>query len=181
MRLWLSFAMIIALLGCIGAGAEEKLVNIAKLEGVSYNVSAGSHWADHNKDPHNVRLTDGVYDSGRQYAVCYDFYRQPEEERYVSVDFNLRKSYDLRKIVLWAKNHNQNWNVSSVRFYVSSDGLDYEEVGVVPEEGSEIAQPTTGVFKVEQELNKRARFVRVLAYTRYYINLEEIEIFAIEE
>lgn len=161
-------------LNCLG---ETKLENLAKLKGISYDLSSGSYWANHSTDDYNLKLQDGIYDSGDQYTVCYDFFRQPDEERYVSIDFDLKKVYEIKNVVLWAKNLNENFNVKSVYFYVSNDGIDFDELGKLPESGGEIKQPVLGSFSIEQAVNKQVRFLRVVAFTRYIINLEELEIF----
>lgn len=174
-------SMLFLLVGfCFNIKAEEKLVNLARLAEVTYEVSTGAYFADHNQDLYNTKLTDGILDSGGKYAVCYDFFRAPEDERYVAIDVDLEKSYELRKLVLWAKNHNKSWDITSVHFFISQDSLDFQQVGSVPKVGEELSQPASGNFKVEQEINQKARFVRIVAYTRYYINLEEIEVYGLE-
>jgi hypothetical protein len=164
---------------CLTASGEGKLVNLAQLEGVTYEVSAGSHWADHSTDDYNIKLVDGITDSGNKYVVCYDFFRQPDEEKYVVIDFNLKKSYELKKIVLWAKNHTELFSVKSVSFFASNDGLDFNLIGQVPAEGEELKQPVSGKFSIEQAVEGKARFVRLVVNTRNYTNLEEVEIFGI--
>lgn len=170
------FLAIVLVLGMI-LPVSAKTTNFAREKGVSYDVATGSYYADRSKDKYNTLLNDGVLNSGNQVAVCYDFFRQPDEEKYVIVTFDLKKKKQLEKIVLHGLNHTELYNVVRCLFEVSSDGLDYEVVADI--KGDKIPKGG-GTWKVSTELNETARFVRVTAWTTHWLNLEEVEIFGQE-
>lgn len=177
MRMLLSALIIIALVSCTAIGAEEKVVNLARLEGVSYQISTGSFWAERNEDKHNTMLTDGKLDSGNKVVVCYDFYRQPDDEKYISVTMDLKKRHSVSKIVLHGKNHSPLYSVRESIFQVSTDGLDYKTIAEFKADDEAIQKIGTGTWKLEADVSEEVRFVRVTTWTNHWLNLEELEVY----
>ena len=62
---------------------------------MSYQISAGSLGRPH-ADKNHTMLTDGILNSGKELAVC-DFFRQPDEEKYITVTMDLKKRYRFRR------------------------------------------------------------------------------------
>lgn len=177
MRLQAVLFILLFAMSFAAAAAEGELVNLARLDGVSYQISAGSHWADHNADKNHTMLTDGILNSGKELAVCYDFFRQPDEEKYITVTMDLKKRYQISKIVLHGLNRTSLFNVRRCIFLVSNDGVFFEPVVEFSADDEVIQKIGTGAWKLEAEVFEEARFVRVSTWTNYWLNLEELEVY----
>lgn len=153
------------------------LKNLAMEPGVSYSVSVGDYFAERGPDRGNLMI-DGIKNSGTTIALCYDFWNRPPEESYISVDLDLGAFYPVKEIILFGKNLNpSSYHVGRVRFFISVDGITYDQIGEVS--GDDIEQPSLWNSNCDVGW-LQARFIRVIAWTRLikgtYLNLEEIEV-----
>ena len=154
--------------------------NLARKQGVTYEVSTGSYWEDANNDLYNTMLTDGILNSGNKAVVVYCFYRQPEDEGYISVNMDLKKNYEVSKIILHGLNHSSLYRVNRCLFQISTDGIDYKTIAEYPAKGGSIPQKQVGTWKIETELAERARFIRITAWSDFWLNFEELEVYGKE-
>ena len=150
--------------------------NVARKPGVSYTFTAGSG-VDHSTDT-GAFLIDGNVDHGGNTIVCFDFWGKSPAQSYIKVDMNLGTSYNLSKIKLSGKNLNINsYKVDRVKFEISSDDLNYQELATLPVQGG----IGSTLWSIECPVGGRTSFqyVRITAWTpgAGWLNLTELEVY----
>jgi fibronectin type 3 domain-containing protein len=150
--------------------------NVARKPGVSYTFTAGSG-VDHSTDT-GTFLIDGNVEHGGNTIVCFDFWGKTPEQSYIKVDMNLGTSYNLSKIKLSGKNLNINsYKVDRVKFEISSDDLNYQELATLPVQGG----IGSTLWSIECPVGGRTSFqyVRITAWTpgAGWLNLTELEVY----